>query len=152
MNTLLPLLATGFLTVASTTASWAQHQPGIYNSSQEYTQNKPSHPGTVGALVASHAYLEVVNTHTHAVHRVPLTRVWGYANAKGQAFRLVDRKAYTIQPQQNGLITYSRQRAIQHSRTKHVVTEHFYSETLDGKLHALTKRGLEKHQAAAKQQ
>lgn len=149
MNALLPLLVTGFFTVAPATASWAQHQPGVYATSQEYVKNQPAHPGTVGAPPASMAYLEVVNTHTHAVHRVPMARVWGYANAKGQAFRIVEHKAYAIQPQQDGMVTYSRKRAIQHSRTKHVVTEHFYSENLDGKLHALTKRGLKKRQAAA---
>ncbi|RZL06576.1 MAG: hypothetical protein EOO62_18600 [Hymenobacter sp.] len=149
MKALFSILATGFLTTASATFSWAQQHPGVYTSSQEYVHNQPAHPGAVGALPASLAYLEVVNAHTHAVHRVPLAQVWGYANAKGQGFRLVEHKAYAIQPQQDGLITYSRQRAIQHSRSKHIVTEHFYSETLDGKLHALTKRGLKQHQAAA---
>lgn len=150
MKALVSMLATVSLTVASATFSWAQHHPGVYTSSQEYVQNQPKHPGTVSALPASPAYLEVVNTHTHAVHRVPLAHVWGYADAKGQGFRLVERKAYAVQPQQDGLVTYSRQRTIQHSRSKHVVTDHFYSETLDGKLHALTKRALKQHQEAAK--
>ena len=142
MKALFSTLAIGFLTLASATASWAQHHPGVYTSSQEYISDKPAHPGTVASLAAAPTYLEVVDTHTHAVHRVPIAKVWGYVNAKGQGYRLVEHKAYAIQPQQNGLVTYSRQRAIQHSRTKHVVTEHFYSETLDGKLHALTKKAL----------
>ncbi|RZL09247.1 MAG: hypothetical protein EOO62_14240 [Hymenobacter sp.] len=149
MHALFSILATGLLTTASATLSWAQLQPGVYTSSQEYAHNQPAHPGIVGTLPASLAYLEVVNAHTHAVHRIPLAQVWGYADAKGQGYRLVEHKAYVIHPQQDGLVTYSRQRAIQHSRSKHIVTEHFYSETLDGKLHALTKRALRQRQAAA---
>ncbi|MDJ0365500.1 hypothetical protein QMK33_10070 [Hymenobacter sp. H14-R3] len=148
MNARFSILATGLLTAASATVGWAQHHPGVYTSSQEYVHNQPAHPGTVGALAASLAYLEVVNAHTHAVHRVPLTSVWGYADAKGQGFRLVERKAYAVHHQQDNLVTYSRQRAIQHSRSKHIVTEHFYSQTLDGKLLPLTKRALKQQQAA----
>lgn len=148
MNAQAFLLVTGFLTTLSPTASWSQHHPGVYASSQEYVQNKPSYPGTVDALPSSLAYVEVVDAHTYAVHRVPMATVWGYADAKGQAFRMVEHKAYAVQPQQEGLVVYSRQRTIQHSRSKHVVTEHFYSETLDGKLHVLTRRGLKKQQAA----
>jgi len=142
------LLTISALAVASVTSVLAQHLPGVYTSSQEYTHNQPAQPGTVNALLADQAYLEVVNT--HIVHRVPLTHVWGYANAKGQACRVVAAKAYTLQPQQNELIIYSRQRAIQHSRTKHIVTEHFYSDGLDGKLHTLTKRGLKQHLTTAR--
>lgn len=148
MKVLFSLLTAGFLSAASAGVSWAQHRPGVYASSQEYLHNQPSYPGTVGGLPSSLAYLEVVHAHTHAVHRVPLAQVWGYADASGQAFRLVEHKAYAVHPQQNNLITYSRQRAIQHSRSKHIVTEHFYSETLDGRLHPLTKRALKQQSVA----
>lgn len=150
MNALASLLTTSILTVASATVGWGQQHPGIYTTSQEYAQNQPLHPGAVAPLHPGLAYLEVVNAHTHAVHRVPLASVWGYADAKGQGFRLVERKAYAVHPQQDNLVTYSRQRAIQHSRSKHIITEHFYSQTLDGQLHPLTKRALKQQQATAK--
>lgn len=149
MKALSSILATGFLAMASATTGWAQLRSGVYTSSQQYVDNQPAQPGTVGNLSASLTYLEVVNKHTYAVHRVPLTQVWGYTDARGQAFRLVERKAYAMQPQQNGLVVYSRQQAIQHSRSRHLITERFYSETLDGKLHALTRRDLKKRQLAA---
>ena len=142
MKTVFLLLATGLLSAALASPGRAQHLPGVYANSQEYVHNQPAYPGAVSAPSAAHPYLEVVHAQTHAVHRVPLAQAWGYADAHGHAYRLVGHQAYTIQPQQNNLITYTRQRAIQHSRSKHVVTEHFYSETLDGKLHPLTKQAL----------
>jgi hypothetical protein len=148
MNAWFSLLAAGLASGAADTTTWVQHHPGVYASSQEYSHNQPAYPGTVSPLAPAAKYVEVVQAHTHAVHRVPLAQVWGYATAHGQAFRLVEHKAYAIQPQQNNLFTYSRQRAIQHSRSLHTITEHFYSETLDGPLHPLTKRGLKQRAAA----
>jgi len=120
----------------------AQYQPGVYASSQDYAQNSPWQPGTVSSPAAARPYIEVVHASTFAVHRVPLTHAWGYTNAQGQAFRLVDNKAYHIQPQQDGLVVYSRQRTIQNGRSTHIITEHFYSEGFDGELRPLTKRAL----------
>ena len=134
--------------LAGTTAS-AQLQPGVYTSSQEYAENSPSKPGTVTTSAATHPYLEVVHANTYAVHRVPLAHTWGYANKHGQTFRVVDNKQYRIQPQQNGLVIYSRQRPVQNGRYTQVITEHFYSEGLDGKLHPLTKRALRQQLAMA---
>jgi len=120
----------------------AQYQPGVYASSQDYVQNSPWQPGTVSSPAAARPYLEVVHASTFAVHRVPLTRAWGYTNAQGQAFRLIDNKPYRLQPQQDGLVVYSRERTIQNGRSTHTITEHFYSEGLDGQLRPLTKRAL----------
>jgi hypothetical protein len=86
--------------------------------------------------------LEVVHASTFAVHRVPLARAWGYTDPQGQAFRLIDNKAYRLQPQQDGLVMYSRPRTIQNGRSTHVITERFYSAGLDGELRPLTKRAL----------
>jgi hypothetical protein len=140
MKALFILFAASHL--AGGTSASAQYQPGVYTSSQEYAQNMPSQPGTVSSPAATRPYIEVVHASTYAVHRVPLTHAWGYTDAKGQAFRLVGTKHYRIQPQQNGLVLYSRERALQNGRYTHVVTEHFYSEGLDGELRPLTKRAL----------
>ena len=118
----------------------AQYQPGVYSSSQEYVQNSPWQPGTVSSPAATRPYFEVVNANTYAVHRVPLTHAWGYTDAHGVSFRLVKGKAYRVQPQQNGLVVYSRPRTLQNGRYTQVVTEYFYSDGLDGELHSLTRR------------
>jgi hypothetical protein len=147
MKSLFFVLAASLL--AGTTSALAQFQPGVYTSSQEYVQNSPAKPGTVTNLATAHPYLEVVHANTYAVHRVPLTHAWGYATKHGQTFRVVDNKHYHIQPQQNGLVIYSRQRPVQNGRYTQVITEHFYSEGLDGKLHPLTKRALRQQLAMA---
>jgi hypothetical protein len=128
--------------LARATSALAQHQPGVYASSQDYAQNMPSQPGTVSSLAATRPYIEVVHASTYAVYRVPVAQAWGYTDAKGQTYRLVGNKRYRIQPQQNGLVLYSRERALQNGRYNNVITEHFYSEGLDGALHPLTKRAL----------
>jgi hypothetical protein len=147
MKSLFFVLAASLL--AGTTSALAQYQPGVYTSSQEYVENSPSKPGTVTNPAAAHPYLEVVHANTYAVHRVPLAHTWGYANKRGQTFRVVDNKYYHIQPQQNGLVMYSRQRPVQNGRYTQVITEHFYSEGLDGKIHPLTKRALRQQLAMA---
>jgi hypothetical protein len=147
MKSLFFVLAASLL--AGTTSALAQYQPGVYTSSQEYVENSPSKPGTVTNPAAAHPYLEVVHANTYAVHRVPLAHTWGYANKRGQTFRVVDNKHYHIQPQQNGLVMYSRQRPVQNGRYTQVITEHFYSEGLDGKIHPLTKRALRQQLAMA---
>lgn len=147
MKSLFFTLAVSLL--AGGSSALAQYQPGVYTSSQDYSQNSPSQPGTITNSAAAHPYLEVVHTDTYAVHRVPRAHAWGYANQQGQTFRLVDNKDYRIQPQQNGLVLYSRQRPIQNSRYTQVITEHFYSEGLDGKLHPLTRRALRQQLAVA---
>lgn len=126
--------------LAAAPAALAQYQPGVYASSQEYVQNSPWQPGTVSSPAATRPYVEVVNTNTFAVHRVPLSHAWGYTTLQGASFRLVNGKAYRVQPQQNGLVVYSRQRTLQNGRYTQVVTEYFYSEGLDGELHPLTRR------------
>jgi hypothetical protein len=126
--------------LAGAPAASAQYQPGVYASSQEYVENSPWQPGTVSSPAATRPYFEVVNANTYAVHRVPVAHAWGYTDTHGVAFRLVKGKAYCVQPQQNGLVTYSRPRTLQNGRYTHVVTEHFYSKGLDGELHPLTKR------------
>jgi hypothetical protein len=140
VKSLLIVLAASLL--AGATSAFAQYQPGLYTSSQEYVQNTPSQPGTVSSPAATRPYIEVVHASTYAVHRVPVAQAWGYTDAKGQAYRLVGNKKYRIQPQQNGLVVYSRERALQNGRYTNVVTEHFYSEGLDGELRPLTKRAL----------
>lgn len=140
MKSLLLSLAVGLW--AGAAPALAQYQPGVYASSQEYVQNSPWQPGTVSNLAAARPYLEVVHASTFAVHRVPLTHAWGYTDTQGQAFRLVDQRPYRIQPQQDGLVVYSRERTIQNGRSTHTITEHFYSVGLDGNLRALTKRAL----------
>ncbi|MFD1871986.1 hypothetical protein [Hymenobacter bucti] len=147
MKTLFFALAASL--VAGAPSALAQYQPGVYTSSQEYVQNSPAKPGTVTNPVAAHPYLEVVHASTYAVHRVPLTHAWGYANMQGQTFRVVDNKQYRLQPQQNGLVIYNRQRPVQNGRYTQVITEHFYSEGLDGKIHSLTKRALRQQLAVA---
>jgi hypothetical protein len=135
--------------LAGATSALAQYQPGVYTSSQEYVENSPAQPGAVSDLGAAAPYIEVVHANTYAVHRVPRTHAWGYSNKHGQTFRLVDNKPYKIQPQQNGLVIYSRQRPVQNGRYTNVITEHFYSEGLDGKLRPLTKRALRQQLAMA---
>jgi hypothetical protein len=140
VKSLLLSLAVGLW--AGAAPALAQYQPGVYASSHEYVQNSPWQPGTVSSPAPARPYLEVVHASTFAVHRVPLARAWGYTTTQGQAFRLVDNKAYHIQPQQDGLVVYSRQRSIQNGRSTHIITEHFYSEGFDGELRPLTKRAL----------
>jgi hypothetical protein len=127
----------------------AQYQPGVYTSSQEYVQNSPWQPGNVSSSAAMHPYVEVVNASTYAVHRVPLAHAWGYTDTHGVSFRLVKGKAYRVQPQQNGLVVYSRPRTLQNGRYTQVVTEYSYSEGLDGELHPLTKRTRRQQRLAA---
>jgi hypothetical protein len=135
--------------LAGATSALAQYQPGVYLSSQEYAQNSPSQPGVVSDPGATPTYLEVVHANTYAVHRVPRARAWGYANPQGQSFRLVDNKPYCVQPQQNGLVIYSRQHTTQQGRYAQVITEQFYSQGLDGPLRPLTKRALRQQLALA---
>ncbi|RZK52549.1 MAG: hypothetical protein EOO59_13555 [Hymenobacter sp.] len=135
--------------LTDTTPALAQYQPGVYTSSQEYVQNSPAQPGTVTNAAAANPYLEVVHATTYAVYRVPLTHTWGYATKHGQTFRVVDNKHYHVLPQQNGLVMYSRQRPVQNGRYTQVLTEHFFSAGLDGKIRPLTKRALRQQLAVA---
>ena len=147
MKTTALTLAGSLLLVSATVPAGAQPQPGAYLSGQQLAANRPAIAGIVGPLDKPAGYLEVVDPTTYAVHRLPLARVWGYTTAAGQAYRLVNRQAFTIE-QRDSLVVYSRQRTIQHSRSAHTVTEFFYSVGLTGDLRPLTRRGLRQHIAA----
>lgn len=134
-------LASSFLLASVIVPAWAQPRPGAYFSSQQLASNEPAVAGAVGQLNKSAGYLEVVNASTYAVHRLPLTQVWGYTTAAGKAYRLVGRQVFAIE-RHDSLVVYSRQRTIQQSRSTHTVTEYFYSVGLDGSLLPLTRRGL----------
>jgi hypothetical protein len=142
-------LASSFLLASVVVPAWAQPRPGAYFSSQQLASNEPAVTGAVGQLNKSAGYLEVVNAHTYAVHRLPLAQVWGYTTAAGKAYRLVGRHAFAIE-RHDSLVVYSRQRTIQQSRSTHTVTEYFYSVGLDGSLLPLTRRGLRQRFAVAK--
>ena len=129
-------------------AALAQHQPGTYLTSQELVLNQPARPGVVGPLHVPAHHLEVVVPSTHAVHRVPLTHAWGYADVQGQAYRLVRHQAYAIR-QRDSLVVYSRPRTVHYGKMQNTFTEYFYSRGLDGELRPLTRRGLKQQFVAA---
>lgn len=147
MKTTIFALASSLLLASVTVSAEGQPRPGAYFSSQEMAANQPAVAGTVGHLSKPAGYLEVVNPATYAVHRLPLTHVWGYTTAAGKTYRLVGHKAFAIE-RHDSVVVYSRQRTIQQSRSTHTVTELFYSVGLDGDLLPLTRRGLRQRFAA----